>query len=235
MKNKLHIHDWNDHQTYRHDRGQPPWIKVYRDLVRNPKWVSLTDAQRGQLVSLWILAADSCGWVQDDPAFLKKICYMDSVPDLDLFISLGFVDARRHDGVKVASNGRQPDAPEESRVEESRVEERHCPIDRMVEIVNEHRSRAGLTELRGGDKVGRRYIRTRIKEHDPTTVEAVARYAPHDRWISETHDRLSLAAIFSPKSFPMLLDRMENHGVPESGLSVSDRRLIEHRKRLEIL
>lgn len=26
----LHVHDWDEHQSYRRDRGQPPWIKVHR-------------------------------------------------------------------------------------------------------------------------------------------------------------------------------------------------------------
>ena len=53
--------NWDKWQTYRKDRGQPPWIKIHRRLMRNPEWVSLTDAERGQLVSMWLLAADHDG------------------------------------------------------------------------------------------------------------------------------------------------------------------------------
>lgn len=106
----LRIHDWDEHQTYRKDRGQPPWIKVHRELMRKPKWVRLSDAQRGQLLSLWILAADNDGYLPDDPSLLRKLCYMDSEPDLEVFVSLGFIDRddsatppRRHDDAEVTA------------------------------------------------------------------------------------------------------------------------------------
>lgn len=108
----LHIHDWDDHQSYRKDRGQPPWIKIYRKLLRHPKWVCLTDAQQGQLVNLWLLAADDNGRIPEDPAFLKKICCLDSEPEVDLFISLGFIDDRRQHDADVTPERRQADAPE---------------------------------------------------------------------------------------------------------------------------
>ena len=57
----MRVKDWERWQTYRKDRGRPPWIKLHREVLRNPQWVMLTDAQRGQLVSLWILAADRDG------------------------------------------------------------------------------------------------------------------------------------------------------------------------------
>ena len=52
--NQLKVHDWDIWQTYRKDRGRPPWIKVHRILGTSQKWSMLSDAERGQLVSLWI-------------------------------------------------------------------------------------------------------------------------------------------------------------------------------------
>lgn len=77
----------------------------------------MTDGQRGQLVSLWLLAADHDGKIPDDPMTLQKLCFMSKKPDLELFISLGFIDKRRQGGVKVATLGSQRDAPEEIRLE----------------------------------------------------------------------------------------------------------------------
>ena len=72
-------------------RGTPPWIKVYRNLLSNPEWVGLTDAEKGQLVSIWILAADKGGVVPDNPSVIQKMCMLDSPPDLDKFGALGFL------------------------------------------------------------------------------------------------------------------------------------------------
>ena len=43
----LTVTNWERWQSYRADRGQPPWIKVHRTVLRNPEWTMLTDAQRG--------------------------------------------------------------------------------------------------------------------------------------------------------------------------------------------
>lgn len=104
-------------------------------------------------------------------------------------------------------------------------------VDSIVAIVNDHRESIGMTALRGGNESGRRYIRARIKEHDLETVAAVARHAPLDPWIEEDANRLNLQPIFSPKSFPMILDRMANGGPPK--YSAADIRLFRHRQRME--
>lgn len=108
----LKIANWKKWQSYRTDRGAPPWIKLHRSLLRNSDWVMLSDAEKGQLVSLWILAADRGGKIPDDSGALKNVCNLSKNPDLELFICLGFIEKRRQRGVTVASSGRHPDAPE---------------------------------------------------------------------------------------------------------------------------
>jgi hypothetical protein len=122
--NYLSVHDWAEHQSYRRDRGQPPWIKVHRCIMRNIKWVALDDAERGQLVAIWLLAADHDGVIPASPDLVQKLCFMSSTPDLSKFIDLGFLDTvGSHSGVNVASTRRQSDVPEtETETEESREE-----------------------------------------------------------------------------------------------------------------
>ncbi|MDX8382447.1 MAG: hypothetical protein R8M45_00100 [Ghiorsea sp.] len=119
MTSKLKIHNWDKWQSYRKDRGQPPWIKIHREIMRNPNWVSLTDAQRGQIVSIWLLAADSDGAIPSDAEFVRKICFMDSPLSFKVFIEQGFIDSDAN-----VTPERQPDdAPDKIR-EEKRREER---------------------------------------------------------------------------------------------------------------
>ncbi len=109
----MKIHDWNQHQSYRQDRGAPPWIKIHRGLMSNPKWAQLTDSEKGQLVSLWILAADKNGEIPDDAIILRKLCQLDESPNINKFIRLGFIDAPcGQPDVNLASTWRQDDAPE---------------------------------------------------------------------------------------------------------------------------
>ena len=117
----LAIRHWDKWQSYRADRGQPPWIKIHRCVMRDPEWVSLSDAQRGQLVAIWLLAADRNGVIPASPQVIQKLCFMDSLPDLKLFIELDFIV----DDDSVASEWRQCDSPDKIR-EEKRREESTC-------------------------------------------------------------------------------------------------------------
>jgi len=119
---ELRIAKWDEYQSYRKDRGQPPWIKVHRRLMRNLRWVDMTDAERGQLVAIWLLAADHDGAIPASPETIAKLCYMSDPPDVNKFIELGFIERQGDD--KVASRRRQHDQPEAEAETEERREER---------------------------------------------------------------------------------------------------------------
>ena len=103
--------------------------------MRNPDWIDLTDAEKGQLVSLWLLAADNNGVIvtptrrQDDAnmasvaKYLRKVCFFSEDPHLQTLIDHGFIKDWRQGDVKVASTRRQGDALEKRREEKSREEE----------------------------------------------------------------------------------------------------------------
>ena len=67
MTDFLEVKDWEEHQTYRRDRNPPPWIKVHRRIFMSRKWALLSDAEKGHLISIWVLAADRDGHVPSDP------------------------------------------------------------------------------------------------------------------------------------------------------------------------
>lgn len=128
----LTIHNWDKWQSYRSDRGQPPWIKIHRECMRHIEWVGMSDAQRGQLVAIWLLAADRNGVIPASPAMIRKLCHLDTEPDLNYFIEHGFID-----GVIVAAECRQSDSPEKSREEtEKRQRKSAKRVDVFPEIEN---------------------------------------------------------------------------------------------------
>jgi len=125
----MKVHNWSKWQTYRRDRGQPPWIKVHREVMRKPEWVALSDAQRGQLLAIWLLAADNDGKIPDDPDVISKLCFLTTPLNLNHFIELGFIDAkttpkRRQRDATATAERRQRDALEaETETEEETEEE----------------------------------------------------------------------------------------------------------------
>lgn len=91
----IKIVNWDKWQSYRKDRGTPPWIKIHRNLMSNPEWATLSDAEKGQLVSIWITAADKNGEITADKNIIKKMCMLDNAPDINKFIQLGFLTKER--------------------------------------------------------------------------------------------------------------------------------------------
>jgi hypothetical protein len=109
----IQITNWDKWQSYRKDRGHPPWIKIHRRVMRNPEWVSLSDGERGQLVAMWLLAADHNGVIPAPAAVVQKLCFMSETPNLHKFHTLGFL----------ASDGCQDVTPK-AEAEENRIEKR---------------------------------------------------------------------------------------------------------------
>lgn len=128
MSEWLKVRNWEQWQSYRSDRGQPPWIKVHRRLMHDPNWITLTDAQRGQLVAIWIVAADRDGMVTADRRLLARQCYMDATPDIDLFVRLGFIEPdanvtasrRQYDHLEAEAEEVKSRGREESNAREAR-------------------------------------------------------------------------------------------------------------------
>jgi len=88
----IKIRNWEKWQTYRNDRGQPPWIKVHRRIRLNPEWVELSDSERGQLVAMWLLAADKEGAIPASEKIVQKLCFMSEPPNFNKFTKLGFLE-----------------------------------------------------------------------------------------------------------------------------------------------
>lgn len=125
------ICNWERWQTFRKDRGSPPWIKLHRCVLTNPEWAMLSDCEKGQLISMWIVAADKNGELPtDDPKMLRKICLLDDTPNIGKFKELGFLTTMCQPLDNQASpKCPQDDAPEQSRGEKRREEERETEFE----------------------------------------------------------------------------------------------------------
>jgi hypothetical protein len=64
------IPNWGKFQHYR-DRN-PPWVKVYTELLNDPDWLALPPGTRSLLVQLWLVYASSRGRVPLDTRSLSR-------------------------------------------------------------------------------------------------------------------------------------------------------------------
>ena len=129
------VKNWDKWQTFRKDRGAPPWIKLHRNLMSNPEWALLSDSEKGQLVSIWIVAADKSGLIPSNPNIIRKVCLLDETPNINRFIELGFLSTTCQPLASQESDETpQLDPPEESREEKKRVEQKGFKPPTHIEL-----------------------------------------------------------------------------------------------------
>ena len=161
----LKIRNWEKWQTYRSDRGQPPWIKIHRCVMRDPEWVSLTDEERGQLVAMWLLAADHGGEIPANPTLIKKLCFMSKEPNVSKFIDLNFIEPSvGHSDVNMASTWRQDDEPEESRVEKNIYSAEALPNNIPYKEIIDYLNQKANTHFKHDTAATKRFIKARWNE-----------------------------------------------------------------------
>jgi len=181
----LKINNWDKWQTYRADRGQPPWIKIHRRIMRNPEWVSSTDEERGQLVAIWLLAADRDGVIPASSELIQKLCFMTKPPNLSKFMDLGFI--KTSDAIMTPTR-RQHDHPKAEAKAEAKAEVETEKKDKYLDYVfltqEEHKR---LTQ-----EFGERILKEMISELD-NYIGAMPKkrnkYTDHNRvlrgWVQE--------------------------------------------------
>lgn len=88
--NMLRVRNWRKFQHYK-DRT-PPWIKLHWELLSSEDWVMLDDASKLLAVACMLIASRNEGLVPDNPAYIKRVAYLDKTPNLKPLIECGFLE-----------------------------------------------------------------------------------------------------------------------------------------------
>lgn len=221
----LRVHDWDEHQTYRSDRGRPPWIKLHRNIFQSVKWAALSDSEKGQLVSMWILAADKDGVIPGDANVLQKLCMLDDAPNLRKFMTLGLLTPTgSQDDAKATSTGSHIDRPEAEEVK--RRKEHTSNLKRFDEFWDcypkkvEKKKAKQLWKSRKLDDLAD-YIIPDVVNRTKNDGKWLDGYVPNpttyirgDRWEDEITPPKASASRVPPESDPDALKALaEQHGV----------------------
>ena len=65
------IRNWENYQHFKNGSRNPPWIKLYKDLLNNPDWHELDGDSCKVLIMLWMVASENSGTLPD----LKKVAF----------------------------------------------------------------------------------------------------------------------------------------------------------------
>lgn len=164
------MRNWERWQSYRNDRGTPPWIKIHRRLLLDTDFAALTDSEKWHVIGIWIVAADRNGVIPDDKRLVKKLIGSDEEPDLDKLLSLQLLEKtgqrRRKKNVTEASQSQPDDAPKKNR----RTDPPKPPRDRGdVSLIFDHwRSVMGHPKAKLGNR--ERKIQARLKEFSAVDI-----------------------------------------------------------------
>lgn len=84
------VKNWSKYQHYR-DRN-PPWIKLHKELLTSETWVNGDDASRALAVAIMLLAAATDNRIKADPAYIQRVAYLNSTPNLQPLIDSDFIE-----------------------------------------------------------------------------------------------------------------------------------------------
>ncbi len=124
------VRNWHKHQS-RGDRDDP-WIKVYKRLLHDDDWLSLTDAARGMLLTIWLEFASAGGQIRASriPSRMRPV---DVARTLDSLVHAGFIEL----------SAAKPPRLARSREERREEEKPPTPLERgPVEDLPERRRRS---------------------------------------------------------------------------------------------
>lgn len=117
---RYRIINWSEYQHYR-DRC-PPWVRLHWSLLTSTVWVGASNCERVLAVVCMLLASrDKAknGEFDGDPAYVRRVAYLDKNPDFSPLIRAGFIVA-----LADASKTEQPQADATT---ETETEQRQTP------------------------------------------------------------------------------------------------------------
>jgi hypothetical protein len=120
------IRSWEKFQHYK-DRA-PPWIKLHREILSSRTWVMLDDNAKALAIACMLLAADTDNKVPADPAYIKRVAYLQTTPDLTPLVETDFIELINENGTSLASASTALAKDTECSPEERREEQRRADI-----------------------------------------------------------------------------------------------------------
>jgi hypothetical protein len=139
MTGYIEIANWTKHQHYK-DRN-PPWIKLYINLLSCYDYVCLQDDSKLLLYTLYLLASRYENKIPHDLQFIRSQGSIQGQIRLQPLIDKGFIICYQDDSTMIAGC-KQSAIPEteteteteQSRVEKSRVEKNRVEKDSILQI-----------------------------------------------------------------------------------------------------
>jgi len=83
------VANWDKFQHYRN--RNPPWIKLYVELLGSEDWVIADDDSKLLMVVCMMVAARHNGLIPNNPEYIRRVAYLSKKPNLKPLIDCGFL------------------------------------------------------------------------------------------------------------------------------------------------
>jgi hypothetical protein len=89
----ISVRNWRKFQHYDPEKRQPPWIKVYTELMSDPAWLDLSGNDRSVLCCLWLEYASSrCRLRADTRSLTRQLNLRVTTATLERLNHAGYID-----------------------------------------------------------------------------------------------------------------------------------------------
>lgn len=130
----LRVRNWEKFQHY-HKRN-PPWIRLYNEILDNYDLSRLPDASKWHVVGIWLLASRFDNKIPDDPKWIAQRIQATTTVAIDVLISAGFIERYDDSASTMLAERKQSAIPEgEGETEKREIKKvvrkswRFCPED----------------------------------------------------------------------------------------------------------
>ena len=179
MPSTIHVRNWEKFQHYK-DR-QPPWIKLYNQLLTDYEFSCLQDASKAHLIGIWLLASQMNNVMPNDPKWIAQRINATGKIDLKPLIDGGFLRVE-HDASETLADCKQNACLETETETETETDSMSSKGSTAVERVFDHwksqygHPKAVLTPKR------RKLIRAALRDYELDDVlQSISGYqhSPH--------------------------------------------------------
>ena len=155
----MRIKNWHKFQHFKDRR--PPWIKLYRDILDDPEWYTVSGDDAKVLIMLWLIASEDGGELPDNKTLAFRLRTSEKIVAKSVINLSHWLDQA---DINLISARYQPDKPE---TEESREETETEDMSVRSVIIGKWNAIAAVYDIPSismmTDKRWKKY-RQRIKE-----------------------------------------------------------------------
>lgn len=180
----LSIKNFEKYQHYK--QRNPPWIKLYYELLDDDDFISMSITSRHHYMTLLLLAGRKNNLIPNDMKYLRKVMRLDEVPDLTELFDSGFLLASRKQSASISKRHLKQNALSETEYSETETKYSETKTETALCVANDFETFWSRYPKQVGKKAARvAWDKSKDRPALETILEAVTRAAHSVQWMKD--------------------------------------------------